>query len=119
MGNWSNAPRVPLGVLQQGECRAQTTVFRPNPEQLTQQCNVGYSRGLCQCFPLDAEADSFRFHVATDRGNKLEIQYVVEKACWPLRHGVLDIDLETPMEQNILRQQALAFATSYSRRRDG
>jgi len=82
-------------------------------------CNPGYSRGECKCFPLEAEADAFRFHLSADHGNRLEIQYVVERACWPLRHGLLEIDLEAPMDENILRQQAAAFAASYSGRRHG
>jgi len=118
-GNWTNQPRVPLGDLHHGECRAQATAFRPEAEQLTKHCNVGYTRSECPRFPQEAEADAFRFNLAADQGSRLEIRYIVEKSCWPLRHGALEIGLETAGGGDILLRQASAFAASYVRRRDG
>jgi hypothetical protein len=120
---WSVPPRLPLGDLQQGECRAQVEAFCPEPEQLLKHCNPGYARGQCCRFPAHAEADAFRFHVAADCGERLEVLYIVEQACWPVRHGKLDIAtadaIAAPTEQldEILRQQAVVFAASYSKRR--
>ncbi len=117
-GHWSNQPRVPLGDLHDGECRAQATAFRPGLEQLARQCNVGYSRGECPRFPLEAEADAFRFNLAADQGARLEIRYIVEKSCWPVRHGELEVGLEAASGGDTLTRQAAAFAASYIRRRD-
>ena len=116
---WSNAPRVPLGALQHGECRARGTFVLPDPDRLTKHCNLGNTRGLCECFPPEAEADAFRFNLIADQGSSLQIQWVVEKGCWPLSHGTLEICPASPSSGNILEQQATAFACSYARRRDG
>lgn len=112
-GNWLNAPRVPLGELHDGECRAQTSPFT-----LSEHCNTGYGRGRCGYFPEQAEADAVRFHLIADRGDRLEIQFILEKECWPLRHGTLTVLTDAPDEQDVLRQQAAKFAASYARRRD-
>jgi hypothetical protein len=111
-GNWLHAPRVPLGDLQQGECRAQASALLTS----TEHCNNGYARGLCRYFPPEAEADAFRFHVIADHGDHLEIQYIVEKACWPVEHDVLKIAPDEAGAKEIVRQQAISFAASYRRR---
>jgi hypothetical protein len=118
---WSTPPRLPLGDLQQGECRAQAVTFLPEASELLKHCNSGYARGQCARFPEDAEMDAFRFHVASERGDRLEVLYIIEQACWPLRHGTLLVELSSPPELSgvdNLQRQAAAFAASYSKRRD-
>ena len=109
--NWLHAPRVPLGDLYRGECRAQASLIVS-----TDYCNNGYGRGHCEFFPAEAAADAFRFHLIADHGDRLEIQYVLEKACWPVENGVLNIASDEVGAEDILRQQAVSFAASYWRR---
>jgi hypothetical protein len=80
-------------------------------------CNTGYGRGQCGYFPEEAEADAVRFHLVADHGDRLEVQYTLEKACWPVGHGLLSVSVEEPYASDILRQQAAKFAASYARRR--
>ena len=75
-------------------------------------CNVGYGRYGCEQFPSGAAADAVRFHVAKDAGELIQIQYVFEKDCWPVEHGMLGASAG-----EILERQAGAFAESYLRRR--
>jgi hypothetical protein len=109
--NWLHAPRVPLGDLHQGECRAQASALTS-----TDYCNNGYARGHCGYFPPETEADAFRFQVIAEHGEHLEIQYIVEKECWPTEHGVLKIAVDDAGAGDILGQQAASFAASYRRR---
>ena len=109
--NWLHAPRVPLGDLYRGECRARASLIVS-----TDYCNNGYGRGHCEFFPAEADADAFRFHLIADHGDRLEIQYVLEKACWPIEHGLVNIASDEVCARDILRQQAVSFATSYRRR---
>jgi hypothetical protein len=109
--NWLHAPRVPLGDLHQGECRAQASALTS-----TEHCNSGYARGHCGFFPAETEADAFRFHVIADRGDHIEVQYIVEKGCWPVEHGVLKIGADEAGAGDVLGQQAVSFAASYRRR---
>lgn len=75
---------------------------------------MGYGRGRCERFPPESAADAIRFHVATDGGALVKIQYVFEKDCWPGEHGVL----ESSAADETLRRQADAFLESYLRRRN-
>ena len=68
-----------------------------------------------------AEADAIRFHIAADADGRLRLQYVLEKNCWPVRHGFLDYadGALAPHDQSeILVRQAAAFISGYLRRRD-
>jgi len=82
----------------------------------TDYCNNGYGRGHCEFFPADALADASRFHLIADHGDRLEIQYVLEKKCWPIENGVFNIASDEVGARDILRQQAVSFAASYRRR---
>ena len=85
---------------------------------LRQLCNRGYGRASCPRFPQTAQPDAVRFHVARHEGTTLEIQYIFERDCWPLRHGELvycDGNVGTGQDA-ILERQAIAFAESYLRR---
>jgi hypothetical protein len=77
-------------------------------------CNLGYGRHSCDQFPAQSAADAIRFHVASDAGELIKIQYVFEKDCWPGEHG--EVNLATA--PTTLRRQAEVFVQSYVRRRD-
>jgi hypothetical protein len=113
---WSVPPRLPLGDAYSGECRAPGSASQPDESQTRQVCNIGYGRYDCAQFPSDAPADAVRFHLTTssqsDGGDLIHIQYVLEKDCWPVGHGMAGASAN-----EILRHQAEAFAESYRRRR--
>jgi hypothetical protein len=122
-GGWGVAPRLPLGDAYGGECRAEDATFEPDEKRTRQTCNVGYARGRCERFPPDAHADAVRFHVAEDAGERIRIQYIFEKDCWPGEHGVLEYSVGERRftgsgGDGILRIQAGVFLESYLRRRD-
>lgn len=114
---WAVAPRLPLGDPYAGECRAGACPTSPDHATLRAFCNVGYGRGECTRFPQSGEADAVRFHVLEQQGGLLRIQFVFEKACWPLRDGVVEYanGLGSGADP-ILDRQAAVFAQSYLRR---
>jgi hypothetical protein len=119
---WAVPPRLPLGDPYSGECRASEAVFQPEEKLARETCNPGYGASACERFPKSAEADAVRFHVAADQGELIRIQYVFEKECWPLEHGVLEYsgaahDVSGESKSEILRKQAAAFLESYLRRK--
>jgi hypothetical protein len=109
---WSVPPRLPLGDAFSGECRAPGSPSQPDESRLREVCNLGYGRYSCAQFPSAAAADAVRFHITQDAGELIRIQYVLEKDCWPVEHGMTDASAN-----EILRRQADAFAESYRRRR--
>jgi hypothetical protein len=111
---WSVPPRLPLGDAFSGECRAPGNSAQPDETRIREICNLGYGRERCEQFPTESPADAIRFHVATDAGGLIKIQYVFEKDCWPGEHGVF----ERSAAGEILRRQADAFLESYLRRRN-
>jgi hypothetical protein len=115
---WAVPPRLPLGDPYTGECRAHSAAITPDDRTLRQLCNNGYGRGPCERFPEAAEADAVRFHVTRHEGSTLSIQYVFEKDCWPLRHGVMEYSdgAVGGGQDATLERQAIAFAESYLRR---
>ena len=80
-------PRLPLGDAYLGECRAQTPALLLAAEDLHRACNAGYGRGACSRFPSAAEDDAVRFQVGEWRDTTVAVQYIVERQCWPVRHG--------------------------------
>src|SRR5262249_14852383 len=121
-GSWVIPPRLPLGDQYSGECRAGADAFQPEEKKMREVCNLGYGRGRCDRFPDTSPAAAVRFHVSKDAGDLIHIQYVLEKDCWPRRHGILEYssaaaDVSTGTSDPILRRQASAFAESYLRRR--
>lgn len=76
-------------------------------------CNAGPGVRGCSQFPSSATADAVRFHIAEDSGELIHIQYVLEKQCWPVEHGLVGASLSA-----ILLRQADAFRESYLRRRN-
>ena len=121
--SWIVPPRLPLGDPYAGECRAADIAYRPDEERLRENCNVGYCRDRCDRFPQSAGSDAVRFHIAQDTGDRLQIQFVFEKDCWPQSHGAFEFgcaarEFTAGPDGAILRRQALAFAESYLRRKD-
>jgi hypothetical protein len=83
---------------------------------------LGYGRARCDRFPELASTDAVRFHIASDAGALIRIQYVFEKECWPQEHGVFECHgatgkLSSGPAGEILRKQATAFIESYLRRK--
>ena len=119
---WAVPPRFPLGEAYNGECRAQALAVEPEEAALRQFCNAGYGREACARFPKDSEADAIRFHLASDTGAAIRVQYVIEKECRPLKHGAFEFSPETDElagdnTDEIVRRQSIAFVESYRRRK--
>lgn len=120
---WVVPPRLPLGDAFTGECRAPDCTGQPEESRMREVCNAGYGRGICELFPSDSAAsDAVRFHVAADDGERIRIQYVLERECWPATHGSIEYTLArgaiSVAGDEILGRQAEAFLESYIRRRD-
>ena len=117
-GAWAVPPRLPLGDAYDGECRAGAAPYHPDEPILRSACNTGYARGRCGRFPGETEIDAIRFHLASDAGTTLRIQYIFEKRCWPAGHGLLDYPGggEPDHLDPLVRRQGAAFAESYLRR---
>jgi hypothetical protein len=112
---WSIPPRLPLGDAFSGECRAPGTSAQPEETHVREVCNFGYGRDRCEQFPAHSAFDAIRFHVSSDSGGVIQIQYVCEKDCWPTEHG--DAGAGSTLTE-VLRRQADAFVESYVRRRN-
>ncbi len=104
-----------------GECRANCEAHRPDDELLRQACNPGYGRERCGRFPADARADAVRFHVTEDGKELIRIQWVYEKNCWPMEHGLLEYSVDTrefleAAGDVLLQRQAIVFVEGWIRR---
>jgi len=120
--SWVVPPRLPLGDPFAGECRVREASFQPDEDKVRQVCNLGYGRGRCDQFPDAADTDAVRFHVATDAGELIHIQYSYEKDCWPREHGMIEYStaegvVSSDPANAILRRQVAAFVEGYVRRR--
>ncbi len=118
---WSVPPRLPLGDAFSGVCRAPGSIVQPDENRMREVCNAGTGHYGCEQFPPDAAADAIRFHIASDAGTLVQLQYVFEKDCWPTEHGTLEYDAERGIlslaADSVLGAQAKAFVESYLRRR--
>jgi len=126
-GSWVVPPRLPLGDAHAGECRVPTgescsNEARPDELHVREVCNSGYGGGRCGRFPQNAPADAVRFHIVKDKKTLIRIQYVLEKDCWPVQHGVAEFVSATReirgVDNVVLRAQAAAFVESYLRRKN-
>jgi hypothetical protein len=83
---------------------------------------MGYAQGRCpRCLRADG-GDAVRFLIARDHGDLIRIDYVVERDHHPHAHGALEYgraicDFAGSHENTVLTRQALAYVTSYLRRR--
>jgi hypothetical protein len=120
-GAWTVLPRLPLGDAYSGECRARETACQPDQATLLQFCSMGYGRGCCPRFPSDAGVDAVRFHIASQRGDIVQIQYIFERDGWPKQHAIFECSVashEPPpaLPDDVLSRQAAAFVESFRRR---
>ncbi len=118
---WAVPPRLPLLDAYSGECRAGQVACTPDSATQRSTCNIGYPAGKCACFPSDARAEAVRFHIASESGGTIRLQYVFEKGCWPAGTGEAEYSVAarafaSPSEGDILRRQMAAFVESYLRR---
>jgi hypothetical protein len=117
---------LPLGNHWVGLCRATTgQVWEPDQASLATLCNLGYARDSCPRFPADEGdrgPDAVRFTISRDDGRSVEVCYVVERDHHPFAHGGLEFSRAVatfiaPPPAETLHHQALAYITSYLRRK--
>jgi hypothetical protein len=122
-GDWTHAPRLPLGDPYHGVCHAEPShIFDPPEATQRDLCNCGYARGRCDRFPLDSSSDAIRFSVTGDQGGRVRLVYIIEKNHAPADHGAMESGPEEMQfislgENEILSRQARAFLESYLRRK--
>ena len=114
----------PLGSAWRGECRSP---LAPSHEALDDRhmlncCNMGYSAGRCGNFPA-GNADSVRFSISSDTGPAIYVDWVHERDHLPAAHGRAEYHRNTgqfapALNSEILTAQALAYVTTYLRRRE-
>jgi hypothetical protein len=110
--------RAPLADVHRGSCSTGATV---DLAAMIETCNFGYARGRCAAFPADMTCDAFRFSAPRDCfGSVVEITWIAEQDYSPVRYGKLRYSPEQrafldSLDDSVLLQQALAFATSYVR----
>lgn len=116
-GQWLVPPRFPLGEAFAGECRAAGGPVAPDSRTLATFCNTGYAREHCRQFPAGQGADAVRFHICSTDLGTLSVQYIQERGCWPLHHGIIEFspagERRTSAGTEILDRQACAFVESY------
>jgi hypothetical protein len=87
-GAWIQPPRLPLGGPYSGFCRAADgDPFEPGESALRECCNIGYARGRCARFPVQAGVDALRFSIEADTDNIIEIVFVREREWSPTGYG--------------------------------
>jgi hypothetical protein len=60
--------------------------------------------------------------VGHDGGEIVRLQYVFERSCWPIEHGLMEYSsrlksFSAPAANDLLIRQAEAFLESYARRK--
>ncbi len=88
---WAFPHRLPLGAGFCGTCRAGGEEFLPDDAVLRDCCNLGYARG-CSRVPATRPADSLRFAIARDSGERILLHYVFERDHTPVAYGRLEYD---------------------------
>jgi hypothetical protein len=99
--------RPPLGELYEGLCRVACDVHRPVGEILVEGCNLGYPGARCARFPTGAP-EAVRFAVASDDGERIEVDWLVEKGCLPIESGRARCNRRQPGAAGIDPSSALA-----------
>lgn len=121
-GLWPHPARLPLGRGWIGVCAAGAESVRPNDEDLTHHCNLGYAR--CGRLPKDRDADAIRFSVAAASGSSIVVDFVCERDHLPGAHGRLHFDstgeCADPHLDLRIRRLASCFVAGYiERKRNG
>jgi len=114
--------RLPLGDTYEGVCHASSRGAPSSGPALSRDlCNLGYARGHCSRFPLDAPADAVRFSIYHEDTTSISIQFILEKEYFPLEHGLLKFAPGAGFFQancsDLLLKQAGAFVDNYLRRK--
>jgi len=83
---------------------------------------MGYARGRCPRYPQADDGDAVRFLIARDQDELIRIEYAVERDHHPYAHGAFEYSralggFAGSSGNALLARQALAFVTSYLRRR--
>ena len=118
---WAFPHRLPLGGGFCGTCRANAQVFSPNAATLRDSCNLGHAHG-CARVPMERPADSLRFSVAKDDGERVLLHYVFERDHAPVAHGRLEYHCATrqwpaALTDPCAQQQADCYLAMYLERR--
>jgi hypothetical protein len=108
--------RAPLADVHTGTCSVGGDV---DLSTMIEACNFGYARGRCTSFPSGLPCDAYRFSAPRDSfADIVEIVWIAEKDYSPVSHGRARYSRELhgfldSVEDPVLRQQALAFATAF------
>lgn len=104
-----------------GTCRAAKEEIVPTEAELRDFCNLGYA-GQCPRLPADRRADCVRFAVARDDGQRIALQYILERDHAPVEHGVVEFSCDgqrwlSKLEDACLQRQAECYLATYLERR--
>jgi hypothetical protein len=118
---WAFPNRLPLGGGFCGTCHADGAEFSPDEATLRDSCNLGHARE-CRRMPAARSADSLRFAVAKDAGERILLHYVFEREHAPVAHGQLEYDCVThrwpaPFADACAQRQAECYMAVYLERR--
>jgi hypothetical protein len=118
---WAFPHRLPLGSGFCGTCRADRAEVLPDDATLRDFCNLGHAHG-CGRMPGARIADSLRFAVAKDAGDRIFLHYVFEREHAPIAHGQLEYDCTAqrwpaPLMDACAQRQAECYLAVYLERR--
>jgi len=118
---WPFPQRLPLGAGFCGTCRAGVEDFAPDEAMLRDFCNLGHAHG-CARMPAGRHADSLRFAVAEDSGEKIRLLYIYDCDHAPGEHGQLEYDCASRRWLDALgdacaQRQAECYLAMYLERR--
>jgi hypothetical protein len=114
-GNSVNG-RLPLIDEYKGRCLAPDS--GGSPAMCLDACNHGYSRGICQRFPVTESRSALRYTVLRRTSDQLEILCIEEHdhapgRHYPLRYAIAEATLSSNACEDSVRAQATAFCRSY------
>jgi hypothetical protein len=118
---WAFPHRLPLGGGFCGTCRTNDEAFHPDDATLRDFCNLGHADG-CPRVPVTRAADSIRFAVAKDEGERIWLHYVFERDHAPVAHGQVEYHCAkrhwpAPLADACAQQQAACYLAIYLERR--
>ncbi len=110
-------PRPPLGCYWNGVCHGCEPADKAPAELLLTACNIGYGRTECER-ARGAAADAVRFSVLSADGGSVEVRWLIERDCLPLKTGTALYDVEAGCwrgfeAEPLLSRQATAYVSVY------
>src|SRR5215467_14573943 len=110
---WSFPRRLPLGAGFCGKCRARAEEYVPDDPTLRDFCNLGYAGG-CTRIPAERRADSVRFAITQQAGDRIILSYVYDRDHAPVEHGCLEYDCKarrwiTTLDDACVQRQAECY----------